>query len=95
MAQNKTSKRKRNAKAQQAQKIAKMEAALPAPATDDFEPKSIHTVISEDELDIAIGTLVTLAKYPNLTKSKLCKDLRVAVYDFRQSCTTGVNSAGM
>ncbi len=97
MAQNKTSKRKRNAKAQQAQqaqKIAKMEAALPSPATDDFEPKSLHSVISEEELDIATETLITLAKYPSLTKSKLCKDLRVAVYDFRQSCTTGVNSAG-
>ncbi|KAJ4148611.1 hypothetical protein LMH87_003073 [Akanthomyces muscarius] len=96
MAQNKTSKRKRNAKAQQAQqaqKIAKMEAALPSPATDDFEPKSLHSVISEEELDIATETLITLAKHPSLTKSKLCKDLRVAVYDFRQSCTTGVNSA--
>lgn len=94
MAQNKISKRKRNAKAQQAQKAAKMEASLPiTPATDAFEPKSLHTVISEEELDIATDTLTTLAKYPNLTKSKLCKNLRVAVYDFRQSCTTGVNSA--
>ncbi|OAR03377.1 hypothetical protein LLEC1_06923 [Akanthomyces lecanii] len=93
MAQNKSSKRKRNAKAQHAQKIAKVEAALPSPPTDDFEPKSLHTVISEEELDIATDTLVTLAKYPSLTKSKLCKDLRVAVYEFRQSCTTGVNSA--
>lgn len=95
MAQNKPSKRKRNAKAQQAQKMAKVEASVPASSVDDFEPKSLHTVISEEELDIATDTLATLAKYPNLTKSKLCRDLRVAVYDFRQSCTTGVNSAGM
>lgn len=95
MAQNKAAKRKRQAKVQQAQKVAKVEASLPAPAGDEFEPKSLHTVISEEELDIATDTLQTLAKYPNLTKSKLCKELRVAVYDFRQSCTTGVNSAGM
>ncbi|TQV90936.1 hypothetical protein V2A60_008397 [Cordyceps javanica] len=96
MAQNKTSKRKRNAKAQQsqnAQKLAKLDASITNPAADNFEPKSLHTVISDEELDIATETLTTLAKYPSLTKSKLCRDLRVAVYDFRQSCTTGVNSA--
>ncbi|KAJ3497746.1 hypothetical protein NLG97_g1667 [Lecanicillium saksenae] len=93
MAQNKASKRKRNAKAHQAQKLAKTEAAPPSVTDDGFEPKSLHTIISEEELDIATDTLQTLARYPNLTKSKLCKDLRVAVYDFRQSCTTGVNSA--
>lgn len=97
MTQNKAAKRKRNAKAQQAQKMAKLEPAAAAPITTtaaDLEPQSLHSVISEEELEIATDTLATLAKYPNLTKSKHCKDLRVAVYEFRQSCTTGVNSAG-
>lgn len=102
MGGSKSAKRKRNAQAQAANKITKTgHGSLPSPpegssptAAAGFEPKSLTTVISDEELEITVETLQTLAKYPNLTKSKLCKDLRAAVYDFRQSCTTGVNSAG-
>ncbi len=100
MAQSKAAKRKRKAQAQaQADHPSKAVKTGSSPAGDaaaaaGFEPKSLQTVISDEELEITIDTLATLAKYPNLTKSKLCKDLRVAVYDFRQSCTTGVNAAG-
>lgn len=99
MAKTKSKKRKQNAQAQaQAEnpsKIAKTTpASIPTPPPDGhFEPKNLHTVVSEEELEITIDTLNSLAQYPGLIKSKLCKDLRVAVYDFRQACTTGVNNA--
>lgn len=58
------------------------------------EPKIVQTVIPDEDLEIAIDTLQTLTKYPTLIKSKACKDLRVAVYDFRQACTIGLNTTG-
>lgn len=95
MAQNKSAKRKRNAQAQKAQKLAKTVATVtPPPESASLEPKTLQSVTSEEELEITIDTLATLAKYPHLTKSKLCRDLRVAVYDFRTSCNTGSNAAG-
>jgi hypothetical protein len=101
MTQSKSSKRKRKAQAQaQAQppqKHAKTSTIVTPPPEGEgmraAEPKNLQTVISDDELDITIETLTTLTQYPSLTKSKLCKALRTAVYEFRQSCTTGVNSA--
>ncbi|KAH6607004.1 prolyl 4-hydroxylase [Trichoderma cornu-damae] len=57
-----------------------------------LEIKRLQTVISDEELDITIETLKTLSQHPSLTKSKLCRDLRTAVYDFRLSCATGINS---
>ncbi|UNI16529.1 hypothetical protein JDV02_002957 [Purpureocillium takamizusanense] len=95
MAQSKAAKRKRKAQAQVEHPNKATRTASPSTenGTGGFEPKSLQTVISDEELEITIDTLATLAQYPGLTKSKLCKDLRVAVYDFRQSCTTGVNAA--
>ncbi|CAG1965375.1 unnamed protein product, partial [Fusarium graminearum] len=100
MSKTKSKKRKQNAQAQaqsdNPRKIAKTTSpSIPTPPPDGstFEPKNLHTVVSEEELEIAIDTLTSLAQYPGLIKSKLCKDLRVAVYDFRQACTTGVNNA--
>ncbi|QPC70736.1 hypothetical protein HYE68_001488 [Fusarium pseudograminearum] len=100
MSKTKSKKRKQNAQAQaqsdNPRKIAKTTSpAIPTPPPDGstFEPKNLHTVVSEEELEITIDTLTSLAQYPGLIKSKLCKDLRVAVYDFRQACTTGVNNA--
>ncbi|KAL7902895.1 hypothetical protein HDV63DRAFT_362567 [Trichoderma sp. SZMC 28014] len=96
MAQSKSAKRKRNAQGGTPQKQAKVtKAALvvnPIPADEPFEIKRLQSVISDEELEVTIDTLTTLAQYPNLTKSKLCRNLRTAVYDFRQSCTTGVNA---
>lgn len=58
------------------------------------ELKSLHTIISEEELEIAVDTLKTLTRYPSAIKAKGAKELRAAVYDFRMACTTGTNNAG-
>jgi hypothetical protein len=58
------------------------------------EPTSIHAVVSPEELEMAAETLAELAKHPALLKSRACKDLRAAVWDFRQACPTGLNSTG-
>nr|WNZ75285.1 hypothetical protein [Trichoderma harzianum] len=96
MTQSKSMKRKRNAQVKVPQKHIKITNAAPSvaslPDDEPFEIKRLQTVISDEELDITIDTLTTLAQYPSLTKSKLCRSLRTAVYDFRQSCTTGVNA---
>ncbi|PWY82148.1 hypothetical protein BO70DRAFT_379661 [Aspergillus heteromorphus CBS 117.55] len=95
MAKSKSAKRKRNAQADLPQKHPKAASAtiLTPPPDAALEPKNLATIIPDDELDIAIETLNTLAQYPSLIKSKACKDLRVAVHEFRQACTTGVNNA--
>ncbi|PNP49192.1 hypothetical protein THARTR1_10060 [Trichoderma harzianum] len=96
MTQSKSMKRKRNAQVKVPQKHIKItntaSAVASLPDDEPFEIKRLQTVISDEELDITIDTLSTLAQYPSLTKSKLCRSLRTAVYDFRQSCTTGVNA---
>lgn len=92
---SKAAKRKRQAQMDVPQKHLK-----PAPAVavipDVAAPlgPSLHTVISDEEISITVETLVALAQYPNLIKSKACRDLRTAVYDFRQASTTGLNTAG-
>lgn len=99
MTQSKSAKRKRNAQGGTPQKHVKVaKAALvvnPIAADEPFEIKRLQSVISDEELEVTIDTLATLAQYPSLTKSKLCRNLRTAVYDFRQSCTTGVNATSM
>jgi hypothetical protein len=57
------------------------------------QPKSLDTLVSDDELETTIDTLNLLSEYPNVIKSKQCKELRVAVYNFRQGCNTGINAA--
>jgi hypothetical protein len=71
-------------------------AGIPSPPHDanPLEPSNVHTIISPEEIEISVETLQALAEYPTLIKSKACKDLRTAVYGFRQACTTGLNSAG-
>ncbi|KAK2021559.1 prolyl 4-hydroxylase [Colletotrichum zoysiae] len=101
MTKSKAKKRKQTAQAELPRKVPKTATSTaitpPDSGGDDnaaaLEPKSIQTVISEEELDIAVETLNTLAKYPNLIKSKQCRDLRVAVYEFRQNCASGLNNA--
>jgi hypothetical protein len=92
----KMGKRKRNTQTAVPQKQQKA-SELPTPNDSDdglIENVShISAVTSTEELDLTVDTLRTLAQYPGLIKSKACKDLRAAVYDFRQACNTGVNSA--
>ncbi|OAL47524.1 prolyl 4-hydroxylase [Pyrenochaeta sp. DS3sAY3a] len=68
---------------------------IPSPPHDTptLEPTNVHSIISAEEIEVAVETLQTLSGHPSLIKSKACKDLRTAVYDFRQACTTGLNSA--
>lgn len=103
MAKFKSTKRKHNGTPSLSNKVQKTsppavaDAVTPPPTDTDsvaIEPKSISTIVSEEELEITIETLQALAEYPNLIKSKACKDLRVAIYDFKQACTTGVLTAG-
>lgn len=99
MSKSKSRKRKQAVQVDMPSKIVKTTATTITPPPDGtptpIEPKSVQSIISEEELEITLDTLSTLTKYPNLLKSKACKDLRVAVYDFRQACSTGVNSARM
>lgn len=98
MAKSKSKKRKQQAaQSDHPNKHPKTATVLtPPPDGAQFEPKNLHTVVSTEELEITIDTLNSLAQYPGLIKSKFCKDLRGAVYDFRQACTTGViNNGGM
>lgn len=104
MSKSKASKRKRAAQQDQPNKLAKAHPAVeptstitppPDETSTTWEPTALDVVADDDELETTIETLTTLARYPKLIKSKACKDLRVAVYDFRQACTTGVNTGGM
>jgi hypothetical protein len=58
------------------------------------EPKTVQTVVADEDLEITIETIQTLSSYPSLIKSKACKDLRMAIYDFRQACNVVMNTAG-
>jgi hypothetical protein len=107
MSRTKSAKRKRSTQDYVPNKASKQSSALnpsdvitPTPDTklDDakvsYEPKSLQTLISEEEMEIAVDTLRTLTKYPSAIKAKGAKELRAAVYDFRMACTTGTNNAG-
>jgi hypothetical protein len=107
MSRTKSSKRKRNAQDYVSNKASKQSSAtnpfnaatLPSDTNLDetkhiYEPKSLQTLISEEELDITVETLKTLTKYPSAIKAKCAKELRAAIYDFRMACTTGTNNAG-
>ncbi|KAK6086509.1 prolyl 4-hydroxylase [Seiridium cupressi] len=92
----KAAKRKRQNDAQVEPSNKKRVNAPPTPDSSDgverVEPTSLHAVVPEDDVEITVDTLRTLAAHPAVIKSKACKDLRTAVYDFRQACTTGVNT---
>ncbi|KAH8659832.1 hypothetical protein BX600DRAFT_482022 [Xylariales sp. PMI_506] len=69
----------------------------PTPPTSDLsdaaEPTSIGALVSPEEMEITMDTLRSLTDHPAVIKTKACRDLRTAVYNFRQACTTGVNSS--
>jgi hypothetical protein len=69
---------------------------IPSPPQDktSLEPTNVNSLVSSEEIEVTVETLQSLTEYPALIKSKACKDLRTAVFDFRQACTTGMNSAG-
>ncbi|KAK3375692.1 prolyl 4-hydroxylase [Lasiosphaeria ovina] len=104
MAKSKSKKRKQNPAVDVPNKQLKTAKLITPPLESDvdgngdgdnasLEPTSLRSLISDEDLDITVETLATLAQYPGLIKSKACKDVRVAVYDFRQACATGLNTA--
>ncbi|KAL3426524.1 prolyl 4-hydroxylase [Phlyctema vagabunda] len=60
---------------------------------DTNEAKNIQTLIADGDLEITVDTLNALAENPGLIKSKSCKNLRTAVFEFRKACTTGFNAS--
>jgi len=67
----------------------------PPPEKSVVDSRTIQSLgLEQEDLDLAIDTLTTLAQNPAVIKSKACRDLRTAVYDFRQACTTGMNASG-
>ncbi|KAI5357878.1 putative oxoglutarate/iron-dependent dioxygenase, prolyl 4-hydroxylase [Septoria linicola] len=62
------------------------------PQESTTEPTNVQSVVPPEDVEITIETLQALKEYPNVLKSKSCKDLRTAVFDFRQACTTGQNA---
>lgn len=101
------SKQKRKQQAQQQQQhgaVKKIKTGQSAPtpvlptvgaaAAAAFEPKFLSTVVPEEDLEITVDTLRALVENPGLIKSKACKYLRTAVFEFRKACTTGFNAAG-
>ncbi|WPV16659.1 hypothetical protein CLAFUW4_07625 [Fulvia fulva] len=56
------------------------------------EPTIASAVVSTEDLEITVETLQTLTAHPSVIKSKTCKDVRTAVFNFRHACTTGQNA---
>lgn len=93
---HKMAKRKRNNTQATAVKKQALPAGIPSPPSDStttFEPTNASSIVLPEDIEISVETLQTLAQYPAIIKSKACKDLRTAVYGFRQACTTGLNAA--
>ncbi|KAF2799556.1 prolyl 4-hydroxylase [Melanomma pulvis-pyrius CBS 109.77] len=66
----------------------------PPPDPNPHSPKTISSIgLFPDDLEIAVDALNTLAANPGVIKTKACKDLRTAVYQFGRACTTGFNAA--
>ncbi|KAE9364198.1 hypothetical protein N431DRAFT_496771 [Stipitochalara longipes BDJ] len=95
MGRSKPKRKQQNLPIEAASKKSKTAAIVtPPPEKDASQPKTIQSIgLESDDLDIAIDTLNTLAQNPCVIKSKACKDLRTAVYEFRQACTTGFNAS--
>jgi len=97
MAKSKAAKRKRAAQANTSNKVLKGQGwiASPPDSTDSDPPAtSLRTLIPDEELEITIDTLNSLADHPSLIKEKACRDLRTAVYGFNQACSTGIKAGG-
>lgn len=96
MAKSKSKKRQQGIQNGGPTKKVKQAAIISPPPEEELsaEPQSLHSVVPEEDYEIAIDTLKSLAEHPKLIKSKACKELRTAVYGFRQACTTGFNASG-
>ncbi|KAE8446070.1 hypothetical protein EG329_012578 [Mollisiaceae sp. DMI_Dod_QoI] len=95
MAKSKAKRRQQTAAAEgPSKKIKSSTIITPPPELDAAGPKTIQSLgLETEDLELTIDTLTTLADNPSVIKSKACKDLRTAVYEFRQACTTGFNAS--
>ncbi|PBP21246.1 prolyl 4-hydroxylase, partial [Diplocarpon rosae] len=94
MAKSKNKRKQQDLTADGPAKKVKISTITPPPEKGLHEFKTIQSLgLTQDDLELAIDTLTTLAENPGVIKSKACRDLRTAVYDFRQACTTGFNAA--
>lgn len=100
MAKSKAKRKQQASQATNGSVVAKKMKMEPAPAAaaltltgSPYEPKLLQTLVPDEDLEITVDTLRALADHPGLIKSKACKDLRAAVFDFRQACTTGAISS--
>ncbi|KAH8591079.1 hypothetical protein B0O99DRAFT_277781 [Bisporella sp. PMI_857] len=75
--------------------VKKIKTGIPSPPPDTAgELKSLGSIGLEDaDIEIAVDVLRILAQNPGVVKGKGCKELRTSVYEFRQACTTGLNSS--
>jgi hypothetical protein len=90
-------KRKRNNAQSNAAKKQATATGIPSPPQEinvSTGPSNIHAIVSPEEIEITVETLQSLSEHPAFIKSKACKDLRTAVYSFRQASTTGMIAAG-
>ncbi|EDN91984.1 hypothetical protein SS1G_07846 [Sclerotinia sclerotiorum 1980 UF-70] len=94
MAKSKGKRKQQSLSIEQNIKKVKTTSIITPPPELSTEPKTLHDLlIAEEDIEISVDTLSTLAKNPALIKSKACKELRTAVFDFRNACTTGFNAS--
>ncbi|THV44144.1 hypothetical protein BGAL_0719g00020 [Botrytis galanthina] len=94
MAKSKGKRKQQNLPIEQNIKKVKTTSIITPPPELSTEPKTLHDLlIAEEDIEISVDTLKILAQNPSLIKSKACKELRTAVFDFRNACTTGFNAS--
>lgn len=92
MAKSKNKRKQPDASTAIAQKRQKagQEPITPPP---DNQAKTIASIgLCDEDIELAVDTLTTLAANPAVIKTKACKDLRTTVYEFSKACTTGLNA---
>ncbi|TGO69682.1 hypothetical protein BOTNAR_0008g00480 [Botryotinia narcissicola] len=94
MAKSKGKRKQQSLPIEQNIKKVKTTSIITPPPELSTEPKTLHDLlIAEEDIEISVDTLKILAQNPSLIKSKACKELRTAVFDFRNACTTGFNAS--
>jgi hypothetical protein len=92
MAKSKNKRKQPDVPAATAPKRQKAGQELITPPPDNHA-KTISSIgLCDEDIELAIDTLNTLKANPAVIKTKACKDLRTAVYDFSKACTTGLNA---
>lgn len=95
MAKSKTNKRKQGGSDSTAPppKHQKSASGIITPPPDTIATCLADIGLDADDILLAVDVLETLTAHPNIIKTKACKTLRTAVYQFGQACTTGSQAA--